>query len=406
MFGTKKFREQFPIFSTHPKLIYLDSAATTQKPHSVIEGVSNFYKKENANIHRGIYDLAAQTTKKYEAVRQKVADFIGAADSQSIVYTSGTTAAINLIAASFLAPRLEKGAEVLLSTMEHHANLIPWQMICKAKGADLKVIPIDKNGVLDLAALKKLLSKKTKLLAICHISNTLGTINPIAEIIDLAHRKNVPVLVDGAQSLAHYPIDMQALDCDFFTFSGHKVFGPTGIGILYGKSEHLQAMQPIQFGGDMIRNVTFEETLFATVPQRFEAGTSNIAGVIGLGYAIDFIKQFDKNASAYYVKELGQYAREKLLTVNGLQIIGKAKETTGIVSFFLKNIHPHDVATFLGAANIAVRAGHHCTQPLMDFFEIPGTSRASFSIYNNKEEIDKLTEEVKAVQQFFNRLIV
>ncbi len=402
MFGTKTFRKKFPIFLQYPNLVYLDNAATTQKPRTVIEGIGNFYKKENANIHRGIYDLATQTTKKYEAVRRKVADFVGAADPLNIVYTSGTTAAINLVASSFLLPRLEKGEEVLISAMEHHANLIPWQMVCKAKEANLKVIPIDKNGVLDIAAYKKLLSKKTKIVAISHISNTLGTINPIEEMIDLAHKKNAPVLVDGAQSIAHYPIDVSVLDCDFFTFSGHKVFGPTGIGILYGKREYLEAMPPCQFGGGMIRNVTFEKTLFSEVPQRFEAGTSHIAGVIGLGYALDFIRQFDKATIANHVKYLGQYAREKLLTTNGLEIIGRAKETSGIVSFILKDIHPHDVATFLGAADIAVRAGHHCTQPLMDFFEIPGTSRASFSIYNNEGEIDQLVERLKETQRFFS----
>ena len=401
-FGTPKFRQQFPIFQHHPNLVYLDSAATTQKPKMVIEGITRFYEQENANIHRGIYDLAAKATQKYESVRQKVAEFIHANNQSEIVYTSGTTAAINLVANSFLLPRLETGDEVLISAMEHHANLIPWQMVCKAKGATLKVIPIDKVGSLDMIAYKKMLTSRTKMVAVVHISNTLATINPIAEIIDLAHQKNIPILIDGAQSIAHSPIDVQDLNCDFLTFSGHKLFGPTGIGILYGKKEHLEAMSPYQFGGDMIRTVTYQDTTFAPPPQRFEAGTTNIAGVIGLGYAIDFLNQFDKKEIADYVKSLGNYAREKLLVMKGLKVIGQANNTTGIVSFVLDNIHPHDVATFLGAANIAIRAGHHCTQPLMDFYQVPATSRASFSIYNNRREIDILVEEIKNIQQFFN----
>ncbi len=401
-FDTPSFRKQFPIFKHHPNLVYLDSAATTQKPKIVIEGITQFYEKENANIHRGIYDLAAKATQKYESVRLKVADFIGTKNPSEIVYTSGTTAAINLVANSFLLPRLAKDDEVLISAMEHHANMIPWQMACKAKDANLRVIPIDKAGNLDLAAYRDMLSSKTKMVAVVHISNTLATINPIAEMIELAHQQNIPFLVDGAQSTAHYPIDVQALDCDFFTFSGHKLFGPTGIGVLYGKLAHLEAMPPYQLGGDMIRTVTYQEATFAPPPQRFEAGTTNIAGVIGLGYAIDFLSQFDKKEIANYVKHLGELTREKLLTINDLSIIGNAQHKTGIVSFVLKNVHPHDVATFLGSANIAIRAGHHCTQPLMDFYEIPATSRASFSIYNNKNEIDFLVEEVKNIQAFFN----
>ena len=401
MFGTKSFRRQFPIFQHHPNLVYLDSAATTQKPNQVIDGITNFYQKENANIHRGIYDLAAQTTQKYESIRQKVASFIGAQNQSEIVYTSGTTASINLVANSFLLPRLEKDDEVLISAMEHHANMIPWQMACKQKGAHLRVIPIDKAGNIDLVEYQKMLSNKVKMIAVVHISNTLATINPIEEMIEMAHQKNIPILVDGAQSTAHYPIDVSDLDCDFFTFSGHKIFGPTGIGVLYGKATHLVTMTPYQFGGDMIRMVTYQDATYAPAPQKFEAGTTNIAGVIGLGNAIDFLVQFDKKEIAQFVKALGNYTREKLLGINDLTIIGNAKNKTGIVSFVLKNAHPHDVATFLGVANIAIRAGHHCTQPLMDFYEIPATTRASFSIYNNREEIDFLVEEVKNIQRFF-----
>ena len=400
MFGTK-IKAQFPIFQAHPNLVYLDNAATTQKPKMVIDGITNFYQKENANIHRGIYDLAAQTSAKYEKVRTKVADFIGATSPKSIVYTSGTTAAINLVATSFLSPRLVAGDEVLISMMEHHANLIPWQMVCKAKGASLRVIPINADGSLDMDAYKQALSPKTKMVAITHISNALGTINPVAKMIALAHQKDIPVLVDGAQSTAHYPIDVNALDADFFTFSGHKVFGPTGIGILYGKQALLETMSPSQYGGDMIRSVSFEETSFAPSPQRFEAGTTNIAGVIGLGYAIDFLNQLDKKAIGVYLKSLGKYAQEQLSAIDGLTIIGTASEKTGIISFTLQDIHPHDIASFVGANNIAIRAGHHCTQPLMKHLKLPATSRASLSIYNTQEDIDLLVAAIRETIDFF-----
>ncbi len=400
MFGTK-IKAQFPIFQAHPNLVYLDNAATTQKPKMVIDGITNFYQKENANIHRGIYDLAAQTSAKYEKVRTKVADFIGATSPKSIVYTSGTTAAINLVATSFLSPRLVAGDEVLISMMEHHANLIPWQMVCKAKGASLRVIPINADGSLDMDAYKQALSPKTKMVAITHISNALGTINPVAKMIALAHQKDIPVLVDGAQSTAHYPIDVNALDADFFTFSGHKVFGPTGIGILYGKQALLEKMSPSQYGGDMIRSVSFEETSFAPSPQRFEAGTTNIAGVIGLGYAIDFLNQLDKKAIGVYLKSLGKYAQEQLSAIDGLTIIGTASEKTGIISFTLQDIHPHDIASFVGANNIAIRAGHHCTQPLMKHLNLPATSRASLSIYNTQEDIDLLVAAIRETIDFF-----
>ena len=400
MFG-KKIKKQFPIFQQHPQLIYLDNAATTHKPSMVIEGITNFYQKENANIHRGIYELAAQTSAKYEKVRTKVADFIGATSPKSIVYTSGTTASINLVATSFLAPRLSKGDEVLISMMEHHANLIPWQMACKAKGATLRVIPINADGSLDMDAYQAALSSLIKMVAITHISNSLGTINPIAKIIDLAHQQDIPVLIDGAQSTAHYPIDVSNLDVDFFAFSGHKIFGPTGIGVLYGKQELLETMTPYQYGGDMIRTVSFETTSFSPSPQRFEAGTTNIAGVIGLGYAIDFLNQLDKNAVGAYLKSLGSYAQQELSAIEGLSIIGTASEKTGIISFVIKDIHPHDIASFLGANNIAIRAGHHCTQPLMKHLELPATSRVSLSIYNTQEDIDLLVAAIKEIIDFF-----
>ena len=402
MIDAQDIKKQFPIFTHHPNLAYLDNAATTQKPQMVIDGITHFYQKENANIHRGIYDLAAKTSQKYEAVRTKVAQFINASDDKNIVYTSGTTASINLVAYSFLAARLKEGDEVIISSMEHHANLIPWQMVCKAKGADLRIIPIHENGELDMMAFRAMLSSKTKMVALVHVSNALGTINPIEEVINLAHQKNVPVLLDVAQSVVHYEIDVQKWEVDFLVFSGHKLFGPTGIGVLYGKSEWLGQMQPYQFGGDMIKNVTFDNTIFADVPQRFEAGTTNIAGVIGLGYAIDFISQFDKKKIQSYLKQLTSGATEKILQVNGLKIIGTAKEKSAIFSFAFGNIHPHDVATFLGAENIAVRAGNHCTQPLMDYFKLPGTTRASFTIYNTMKEVDRLVATLKEIQKFFS----
>ena len=401
MIELKNIKFHFPIFSHHPDLVYLDNAATTQKPKAVIDAISNFYEKENANIHRGIYPLAVSASQKYEAVRGKVAEFLNAESSNEIVYTSGTTASVNLVAHSFLRPRLEEGDEVIISTMEHHANLIPWQMACKNAGAHLRVIPMNQLGELDLAEFKNMLSSKVKMVAVTHISNSLGTINPIEEMIDLAHQNDIPVLVDGAQSVAHYPIDLQALDADFFTFSGHKLFGPTGIGILYGKKQYLNEMQPYQFGGDMIKNVTFEETIFADAPQRFEAGTTNIAGVIGLGAAIDFVNELDRNEVVIFLKKMENDLVSKLLEINGLSVVGQAKNKSAIVSFSMKNIHPHDIATFLGAENIAVRAGHHCTQPVMDFFQIPATTRASFSIYNQAEEVDFFIEKIKEIKQFF-----
>ena len=401
MIELKNIKSHFPIFQHHPDLVYLDNAATTQKPKSVIDAISNFYEKENANIHRGIYPLAVSASQRYEAVRGKVAQFLNAESADEIVYTSGTTASINLVAHSFLSPRLEAGDEVIISVMEHHANLIPWQMTCKNAGAHLRVIPMNQLGELDLTAFKNMLSSKVKMVAITHISNSLGTINPIAEMIDLAHQNNIPILVDGAQSVAHYPIDLQALEVDFFTFSGHKLFGPTGIGILYGKKQYLSEMQPYQFGGDMIKNVTFEETTFADAPQRFEAGTTNIAGVIGLGVAIDFVNELDRNVVRSFLKKMESDLADKLLNINGLRVVGQAKNKSAIVSFSMENIHPHDIATFLGAENIAIRAGHHCTQPVMDFFQIPATTRASFSIYNQAAEVDFFVEKVKEIKQFF-----
>jgi cysteine desulfurase / selenocysteine lyase len=401
MLDPLSIRKDFPIFINNPELIYFDNAATTQKPELVIKGITKYYENENANIHRGIYDLAAVTTRKYEAVRQKVADLIGAESSSNIIYTSGTTAGINLVASSFLASRLRKGDEVLISLLEHHANLIPWQMICKNRGANLKVIPINPDGTIQKDSYKALLTSRTKMVALVHVSNSLGTINPIAEMIEIAHEQHIPVLIDGAQSVAHFDIDVKKLDADFFVFSGHKIFGPTGTGILYGKSAHLKSMAPVNFGGDMIKSVSMEESLFLEPPQRFEAGTTNIAGVIGLGYAIDYLNQFNKEEVRKYLNNLRTYAINKMLSINDLQFIGSIENSTAIISFIMKGIHPHDVATILGVEKIAVRAGNHCTQPVMDFLELPGTIRASFSIYNTPFEVDQMVDALKGIQQFF-----
>ncbi|MEZ5040801.1 MAG: cysteine desulfurase [Saprospiraceae bacterium] len=394
-------RSRFPIFAKYPGLAYLDNAATTQKPDVVIEGIYRFYTEENANIHRGIYPLAAKATALYEESRNKIQVFIKAPQRQEIIFTAGATAAINLVAQSFTGARLKAGDRVLITAMEHHANLIPWQMVCQRAGAELCIIPMNAAGTLDLQAYQSLLSPRTKMVALVHISNTLGTINPIEEMIDMAHHRQIPILIDAAQSVAHYPIDVQSLDCDFLVFSGHKLFGPTGIGVLYGKTAHLETMEPYQFGGDMIKDVTFEKTTFAGLPNKFEAGTPNIAGAVGLGYAIDFLHELDRNAALEQLKALSDYAHEVLAGINGLRIIGTATRKSAIISFTMEGVHPHDMATFLGEENIALRAGHHCTQPIMDFYNIPATIRASFSIYNNKDEVDRLVQTLKDIQTFF-----
>ncbi len=394
----KNIRSQFPIFETYPNLTYLDSASTTQKPHSVIAAEMDFYMKQNANVHRGIYPLAATATRAYEATREKVAQFLNAPSRlyrdvpsvKEVIFTSGTTDAVNLVATSFALDGVGEGDEIVISAMEHHSNLIPWQQVCLRKGGKLVVVPINTEGAVLLEDFEKAITPKTKLVAVTHISNTLGTVNPIAEIIAIAHNKGVPVFVDAAQSAASHVIDVQALDVDFLAFSGHKLFGPTGVGVLYAKEKWLNAMSPYRFGGEMIRDVTFEKTVFAGIPQKFEAGTPNIAGVVGLGAAIDFVESVGRDVIKAHIKTLLDYATEELLKLDGLEIIGRAKEKSAIVSFIMKDAHPHDVATILGQNEVCIRAGHHCTQPIMDFFDIAGTVRASFSIYNTLEDVDRL----------------
>jgi cysteine desulfurase / selenocysteine lyase len=392
-------RSKFPIFQNHPDLVYLDSASTTHKPQCVIDAEMNFYTNQNANIHRGIYGLAITATQLYENTREKVRQFVGAKSIKEIIFTSGTTEGINLVAQCFALANVNEGDNIIISAMEHHANLIPWQQVCIQKKAELRIIPINTEGVLEISTLDALLDNKTKIVAITHISNTLGTINPIEEIIKKAHQQNVPVLVDAAQSVTSHILDVEALDVDFLVFSAHKLFGPTGVGILYGKEKYLNAMNPYKFGGDMIRDVSFEKTIFAPLPNKFEAGTPNIAGVVGLCAAIDFVENIGRISINKHIQSLLTYAENKLSTIDNLDIIGKAPQKSGIVSFILRGIHPHDVASILSSQNIAIRAGHHCTQPIMDFFDLPGTNRVSFSIYNTFEDVDKLIEALDLVSK-------
>ena len=397
----KNIRTQFPIFKAHPNLVYLDSASTTQKPQSVIDAEMDFYQNFNANVHRGIYPLAVKATQAYEAVREQVRDFLNAPSLKNIIFTSGTTDAINLVATSFAAERVGEGDEIVITAMEHHANLIPWQQVCLKNKGKLVVIPFNIEGEFSISDFGFQISERTKLVAVTHISNTLGTVNPIEDIIKIAHKKGVPVLLDVAQSVASYVLDVQKLDVDFLAFSGHKLFGPTGVGVLYGKEQLLNDMTPYRFGGEMIRDVTFERTLFAPIPQKFEAGTPNIAGVIGLGAAINFVESMGREAIKKNTDKLLEYATTELLKLEGLEIIGQAKEKSAIISFILRGCHPHDVATILGKQGVCIRAGHHCTQPIMDFYDISGTVRASFSIYNTYEDIDRLVEGLKKVVLIF-----
>lgn len=401
MLDIDHIKQSFPILKqplpNGKSLVYLDNAATTQKPEMVLAALSAFYKKHNANVHRGVHYLATQATAAYEQARATAQGFLNAASREEVIFTSGTTEGINLVASSLAQSMLKPDDEVLITAMEHHSNLIPWQQACLQTGAKLKVIPIHKSGELQLDALDQLLTPRTCLLAVTHISNTLGTINPIKLLIEKAHKVGAMVLIDAAQSAAYYPLDVQALDCDFLVFSGHKVFGPTGIGVLYGKKVLLEALPPYQFGGEMIRSVSFEKTTFAALPHRLEAGTPNIAGAVGLAAALRFIEQLDREAIQAYLKELLEYGTEQLRQIEDLTIIGNAAQKSAIISFTLETAHPHDIATILNEYGVAIRAGHHCTEPLMDFYEVPATARASFSIYNTKKDVDQLVEGIAGV---------
>ena len=404
VFDVEEIRKDFPILSSiiHGKpLCYLDNAATTQKPTSVIDSDVYYYTHLNANIHRGVHHLSEAATKAYEDARLKVQKFINASSEKEIIFTKGTTESINLVAQTLGRSILMEGDEIIISTMEHHSNIVPWQLIALEKKAKIKVIPITDKGDLNLDEYKKLLSAKTKIVSIVYVSNSLGTINDVETIISLAHEKNIPVLLDAAQAVNHLPVDVQKLDCDFLAFSGHKLYGPTGIGVLYGKSHYLESMPPYQGGGDMISKVTFEETMFNSIPYKFEAGTSNIAGTIGLGAAIDYISSIGIDNIGVHEQELLEYATQELMKINGLRIIGQSDNKCSLISFILDNIHPHDVGTFLDFEGIAIRTGHHCTQPLMDRYGVPATSRASFGLYNTKQEVDILAAGIKKVIEVF-----
>lgn len=389
-FSVREIRQDFPALRQQvygKNLIYFDNGATSQKPQFVLDAINQYYSKDNANIHRGVHHLSQKATTEFEAARTTIQHYLNAATKEEIIFTKGTTDGINLVATSF-GELLSAGDEIIISAMEHHSNIVPWQLLCERKKTVLKVIPINQKGELDMLAYEALLSPKTKLVAITHISNTLGTINPIDEIIQKAHHFGAKVLIDGAQSIQHTRIDVQELNCDFFVFSGHKVFGPTGIGVLYGKESLLNDMPPYQGGGDMIAKVTFEKTTYNELPFKFEAGTPHIAGGICLGKALDYFHQFDMKEIEKYERELAEYAQDLLLTFEEVTIIGTAKDKTSVVSFHVNGIHPFDIGTLLDKQGIAVRTGHHCTQPLMDYYKIPGTIRASFAFYNTKEEID------------------
>jgi cysteine desulfurase/selenocysteine lyase len=389
-FNLREIREDFPALrqTVYGKnLIYFDKGATSQKPQYVIDAINKYYSKDNANIHRGVHHLSQKATNEYEASRKTIATYLNAKHTHEIIFTKGTTEGINLVAFSF-GQLLQKGDEIIISAMEHHSNIVPWQMLCERVGCVLKVIPINKKGEIIYDEYLQLLNDKTKLVAVSHISNSLGTINPIKKMIDEAHKVGAKVLIDGAQSIQHTKIDVQALDCDFYVFSGHKVFGPTGIGVLYGKEAILNKMPPYQGGGDMILKVTFEKTTYNELPFKFEAGTPHIAGAICLGKAIEYLNQFNIEDLEKHELELADYATDLLLTFEGLHIIGESKKKTSVVSFIVDGAHPFDIGTLLDKQGVAVRTGHHCTQPVMDFYKIPGTVRASFAFYNTKEEID------------------
>jgi cysteine desulfurase/selenocysteine lyase len=395
-----KMRADFPILRSTARgkpLVYLDNGATTQKPQVVIDATNTYYAQQNSNIHRGVYELSQLATTLYEDARVRIQKFINAAESREVIYTRGTTDSINLVASSLGRSMLKRGDEVLISHMEHHSNIVPWQLICEQTGATLKVIPINDAGELIFEEFEKLLSSRTKIVSVVHVSNSLGTVNPVKKIIDLAHKQGAVVLIDGAQWVAHGPTDVQALDCDFYAFSGHKIFGPTGIGILYGKARLLDSMPPYQGGGDMISSVTFEKTTYNDLPYKFEAGTPNIAGGIVLGTAIDYIQGIGLEKIAAYEAELLAYAQPRLAEIPGVRIIGTAKHKASVMSFLTAGVHPHDLGVLLDLEGIAVRTGHHCCQPVMDRFHIPATARASLAGYNTREDVDRFIEAVKKV---------
>jgi len=403
-FDVKRIREDFPILKqkVHGKpLVYLDNAATSQKPAQVIEALLRFYTHDCSNVHRGVHLLSERATEAYEGTRVKVQRFLNASDSREIIFVRGTTEGINLVAQTYGRQNVKLGDEILITGLEHHSNIVPWQILCEEKGAFLHVVPINDRGELILKEFEKLLNVRTRLVAVAHVSNALGTVNPVRQIVQMAHAMNVPVLVDGAQATPHMKVDVQELGCDFYAFSGHKVFGPTGIGALYGKAELLEAMPPFQGGGDMISSVTFEKTIYNVIPYKFEAGTPNIADVYGLGAALDYVNQIGLANIASYEHALLSYATEAVNQIPGVRIIGTAREKAGVISFVLEGVHAHDVGTILDREGIAVRTGHHCAQPVMDRFGVPATVRASLAFYNTKQEINALAAGIQRVKALF-----
>lgn len=399
-----QWRQDFPLLqrTVYGKpIVYLDNAATTQKPTAVVAALQHYYTECTSNVHRGVYYLSEQATQLYEEARRTVQRFLGAAEAAEIVFVRGTTEAINLVAHCLGRTRIRPGSEILLTHMEHHSNIVPWQLVAEQTGARLRVLPITPDGELMLEAYPELLTERTAVVAVVHVSNSLGTINPVAELIQTAHERGIPVLVDGAQAVAHMPVDVQQLDCDFYAFSGHKIYGPTGIGVLYAKRRWLEEFPPYQGGGDMIRHVTFERTLYNDVPYKFEAGTPNIAGAIGLKAALEYVQQCGLERIAAHEHELLRYATERLQELPGVRLIGTAQRKAAIISFVIEGVHPHDVGTVLDREGIAIRVGHHCTQPVMEFFGVPATSRVSFGLYNTLEEVDRLVEALWKVVRLF-----
>jgi cysteine desulfurase / selenocysteine lyase len=403
-FDVHKVRADFPILARkiHNKpLVYLDNAATTQKPQAVIDALIYYYTAQNSNIHRGVHTLSEEATASYEESRATVQRFLNAADPREIIFVRGATEGINLVAQTWGRTNIRSGDEIVISAMEHHSNIVPWQILCEQQGANLRVAPVNDAGELLLDEFEKLLGPKTKLVAMSHVSNALGTVNPVRKIVEAARRVNARVLLDGAQAVPHMPVDVRAIDCDFYAFSGHKIYGPTGIGILYGKVELLEAMPPYQGGGDMISSVTFEKTLYNRLPYKFEAGTPHVSGAIGLGAALDYVNSVGLDRIARHEKQVLAYGTKRLLQIPGLRLIGTAKEKEGILSFVLEGIHPHDVGTILDQEGIAIRTGHHCAQPLMERFGVPATARASLALYNTVEEMDALARGIEKVREVF-----
>ena len=403
-FDLERVRADFPILGRRVRgkpLVYLDNAATSQKPQSVIDAVSRFYRSENANIHRGVHYLSERATEAYDSVREEVARFINAASSRQVIFTKGTTEGINLVAQSYGRPNLKPGDDIVITAMEHHSNIVPWQLLCEQTGAVLKAAAIDDRGELDLVAFEQLLTDRTKLVAVVHLSNALGTINPVKSVIALAHDRGIPVLVDGAQAVPHLPVDVQDLDCDFYVFSGHKVFGPTGIGVLYGRESFLERMPPYQGGGDMIATVSLQRSTWAPLPAKFEAGTPMIAQVAGLGAALRYLEGVGLEKVGAWEQELLTYATERVLEIEGIRIIGTARHKASVLGFIMQDVHPHDIGTILDNEGIAIRAGHHCAQPVMERFGVPATARASFAFYNSFEEVDALVAGLVTVKKMF-----